>query len=532
MFLLTGNLAYIASTTHLLKNIKNSFLFFSVYAGFSVGFYLSNKFIFLPLSKVIANSEYNKPIKWLSIFGQLAFLAVFLKFTVFPLNIYKPKSKAIKTVQIHQIKSKTLFSNEQIKSLKPYPKSYKQAISNLSPYLKLIHDVEKKYNIKTNVLAALILQESKGYPLALNFSNDGGAGLMMFQPGVARHYGLKIYGNSKKTGADYSHGLSLRKLVRKYNNNYEKLSLVDERFDIYKSIDAGARYLRDLYKRYRSWDKAISAYNQGKSAKYPFLTRHVSLVNLYLVMLNKEQGINDTGLFSDKLISISGHKIKKANKKSADGFLISTYFIRRGTTLSGLTKLLKNRHAYFINKGYQILLTDKHNKPLNKLYANTYAYVYLVKSSKAPALKNPTYQPVLAKIKNPTRQHSIAKIKNPNSNLKIRYAVKKGDTVLKIIEKFKSKYPNYAKTHYFILTDKHNRILINKIYAGSYVYLHIKPNNQEIAYVVKKGDTVYKIKRQLKQLFGKNANIILKHNNQIVRNKLYANSIISVHIKK
>lgn len=141
-----------------------------------------------------------------------------------------------------------------------------------------IEKAEKAYGIEKGLLAGLIMQESFGNPLELNSGNDGGAGLMMFQPGTAKAYGLKTFGRSSATGRDKIHGLAMKNLVEIHKYNYEKLSVLDERFHVGESIDAGAKFLNELHKRYQSWDNAISAYNRGTPAVIPQSTKHVRMV--------------------------------------------------------------------------------------------------------------------------------------------------------------------------------------------------------------------------------------------------------------
>jgi hypothetical protein len=143
---------------------------------------------------------------------------------------------------------------------------------------EVIKREEKRFGIQPNLLAGLIMQESMGNPLQLNSINDGGAGLMMFQPGTARECGLKVYGNSDATGRDTRHGMHLRKLVVEYNFDYGRLSSADERFNIEKSVRAGAGYLERLKKKHGSWDDALSAYNRGTPAIFPNTTSHVRMV--------------------------------------------------------------------------------------------------------------------------------------------------------------------------------------------------------------------------------------------------------------
>ena len=64
-------------------------------------------------------------------------------------------------------------------------------------------------------------------------SRVGASGLWQFMPVTARAYGLEVN------------------------------SMVDERFDPYKSTNAACKYMKDLYKMYNDWSLAIAAYNCG-----------------------------------------------------------------------------------------------------------------------------------------------------------------------------------------------------------------------------------------------------------------------------
>jgi hypothetical protein len=143
---------------------------------------------------------------------------------------------------------------------------------------KVIASAESKYQIPPCLVAGLIMQESMGNPLQVNTTNDGGAGLMMFQPGTAQEYGLKTFGSSKKTGRDTNHGQVIFEMLQAEGFDYNRIRKKDERFDIEKSIYAGAKFLSELHGRFGTWDKAVSAYNRGTPALIPMNTKHVRLV--------------------------------------------------------------------------------------------------------------------------------------------------------------------------------------------------------------------------------------------------------------
>jgi hypothetical protein len=152
---------------------------------------------------------------------------------------------------------------------------------------KILDETEDRYELPKGILKGLAMQESYGDPLRLNMGKDGGAGLFMFQPRTAKNYGLKVYGKSDKSSADTIHGLELKGLIKINKYDYTKMAKIDERFDIRKSAEAAARYLRDDYKRYKDWDKTLSAYNQGRPAPNAKDTEHVKKVTNFQEYYNQ-----------------------------------------------------------------------------------------------------------------------------------------------------------------------------------------------------------------------------------------------------
>lgn len=181
-------------------------------------------------------------------------------------NDYKPKKEEKKLEE----KVETKCDISQIPEYDIY--SIEGRYYRTCRWAEQIEEAEEKYEIPKGLLAGLIMHESMGNPLMLNLGKnggpgDGGAGLMMFQPGTAIAYDLKVYGKSKKTGRDLEHGKDLRELVKKHKADYDFLLKQDDRFNPDKAINAGGKYLHDLKKKYHTWDKATLAYNQGNPYK-------------------------------------------------------------------------------------------------------------------------------------------------------------------------------------------------------------------------------------------------------------------------
>ncbi len=83
----------------------------------------------------------------------------------------------------------------------------------------------KKYGIPEKLFLNLVKAESNFNPKAV--SPKGAKGLCQLMPETAKEFGVKNV------------------------------------FDIDENLDAGARYLKQLYKKYRSWKLALAAYNAG-----------------------------------------------------------------------------------------------------------------------------------------------------------------------------------------------------------------------------------------------------------------------------
>ncbi|HZX44179.1 MAG TPA: transglycosylase SLT domain-containing protein [Candidatus Nanoarchaeia archaeon] len=131
----------------------------------------------------------------------------------------------------------------------------------------LLSGLEKELEAPKGLLAGLVLHESNGSPWSVGPTAD--AGLWMFIPETGRGYGLKIGPTSS---------LGLRKLLGDKKYDYTAIAQKDERFDILKSAAAAKKQFVYLKGANATWNKALSAYNQGKAAPDPSSSDYVTKV--------------------------------------------------------------------------------------------------------------------------------------------------------------------------------------------------------------------------------------------------------------
>jgi membrane-bound lytic murein transglycosylase D len=93
------------------------------------------------------------------------------------------------------------------------------------------------------------------------------------------------------TAESHAAAVGMWQFVRATGEEYglEVNHWVDERRDPEQSTDAGARYLRDLYRRFGSWELAFAAYNMGYGALLRAMRKYNT--NDYWVLTRLEAGL-------------------------------------------------------------------------------------------------------------------------------------------------------------------------------------------------------------------------------------------------
>lgn len=123
----------------------------------------------------------------------------------------------------------------------------------------------KKYGLDRALVEAVVWQESEFDIRAV--SKCGAAGSMQLMPGTAADEGLNIYTRYKRDkviircSQGRSYAMALRTRINGQSDS--EIQKIDERFNPYKNVDAGSRYLKEQVARFGNVSLGLAAYNAG-----------------------------------------------------------------------------------------------------------------------------------------------------------------------------------------------------------------------------------------------------------------------------
>jgi membrane-bound lytic murein transglycosylase D len=267
---------------------------------------------------------------------------------------------------------------------------------------------------------------------------------------------------------------------------------IDERKDPIISTLAAAKYLRDLYNMFGSYDLALAAYNAGEYKIKRLISKYKR--NTYWKMCNRRY-------------------LKEETISYVPSYFAVLYLIRNNAKLH----YIPEKWLHYKHKDYAFVQISKPYS-LFKLSKETGIKLSLLKSLN-PELKRfctpPSYENYILKIPVSFEKKAIYVAKNINKNYKFSfkvYKIKKGDTLIRIAKKFHIRPLSLLKNFNNIKNVRAlrigQRILLPypKEYSLKYAktikkYNHTKHAKQRkktkyMKYRVKKGDSVWKVAKK------------------------------------
>ena len=279
---------------------------------------------------------------------------------------------------------------------------FRQAIENLRMQTGL-KDTFRKGVVRSGAYMPLIKKIMRAHNLPVELA---------YLPHVESSFNLNAHSKAAAVG--------LWQFTRYTGREYMTINeLVDERFDVYLSSLAAAKFLQENYRQLGSWPLALTAYNYGRAGMvraqkkwgtYPRIIKH-----------------HETGIF------------KFASKNFYSEFIAAVRVARR---LESDRSLVKDRP--WINVTFR-LPDYAHAGELSDYFSiNAEEFERLNPALRDPVLKGRKYIPEGTLVRLPATKRIRQQIKNIPSRLlyarQIRdksYRVRKGDTALSIARRYK-----------------------------------------------------------------------------------------------
>ncbi len=320
-----------------------------------------------------------------------------------------------------------------------------------SRYQSLIRNIFNKHNLPEDLFYVGLIES--GFHLSAR-SSASAVGPWQFMKGTAKMHGLKV-------------------------NNY-----VDERKSIFKATEAAARYFKDLYNIFGSWELALCAYNAGEFRVINAIRRGNS--RSYKVLVKKRLLPKETIYYVPKFaaarkIGSLFYKTKRGQSLIAEGRKdleeVGKIYFKRSFSLFDFVKntkvsikslrkfnpdLKRNRIRVDSRKPFAFYLDSR-------VFESSLSYF---KRFTVPSFKRVPRKDLVR------RKRILVKV------VYEKYKVKSGDNLLKIAKKYRVRLSNLKSW---------NRLKRSRIFKGQ--VLKVKKLKQ---YTVREGDNLTIIAKKLK----------------------------------
>lgn len=364
---------------------------------------------------------------------------------------------------------------------------FQRFINNGEEYRHHIEEIFASYGLPKELYYVGLIES--GYYLGAK-SHASAVGPWQFIKGTGKRYGLAI--------------------------NHE----LDERRDLFKASHAAARYFKDLYNIFSSWELALAAYNSGEYGVIRRIMKHGT--RDYYKMSKNKQLPSETINYVPKVIAAMhviqnakefGFDIPKRGKKVFDHTTLKE--VARNTSLKTLSQRL----------GVELSVLARLNPELNNN-------------------KTPRYYAGNYKLRVPQRQYAYVApvstvqtrdtLRKPESKKELNrrvatssktHVVRRGESLISIAKKYNTGAMELAQINGFKTWKTRVRIGQKLKVSGTAVAQtrKVKKRRTPITYIVKAGDNL----TTLAQVFNSNIRDI-KKKNKLSRNTLYVGQRLTI----
>lgn len=334
------------------------------------------------------------------------------------------------------------------------PKRFQRHMSQGKRFKKLTSRIFKKHNLPVDLYYVGLIES--GFNTKIR-SRANAVGPWQFIKGTATRYGLRVD------------------------------SLIDERRNIHKSTVAAAKYFKDLYNIFGSWELALCAYNSGEYR----IIRAIRKGNTrdYLELVKKGLLPKETVYYVPKIAAARylNNNLKKYNYnlKKLQAKLYTkavSITLKRSFKPEVIRKLIGQSRSTFrlLNPDIKSSFIRVYRKPFNLMIS---ADKFKNASKISRYMVRPLKRKKKSVAKSKTRLKRKKVVRRGKINFKRKYhRVKKGETLYSIGRKYGLTLSKIKKI---------NKLKSNKIFFGK----KLKVNRFKV-YIVKRGDNLTKIAKR------------------------------------